>query len=59
MFRVSNSDRSDFPHPLRPAVGPTPAFLSGVKRPGRGVDHSPPSGADVKERTELHLYFPL
>ena len=22
----------------------------GVKRPGRGVDHPPPSGAEVKER---------
>ena len=24
-----------------------------VKRPGRGVDHPPPSSADVKERVEL------
>ena len=29
----------------------------GVKRPGRGVDHPPPSGAEVKERVELYLYF--
>jgi hypothetical protein len=28
----------------------------GVKRPGRGVDHSPPSGFEVKERVELYLY---
>ena len=27
-----------------------------VKRPGRGVDHPPPSSADVKERIELYLY---
>jgi hypothetical protein len=28
-----------------------------VKRPGRGVDHSPPSSsAKVKERVELYLY---
>ena len=28
----------------------------GVKRPGRGVDHRPPSSAEVKERVELYLY---
>jgi hypothetical protein len=30
--------------------------LPGVKRPGRGVDHHPPSSAEVKERVELYLY---
>jgi hypothetical protein len=30
--------------------------FSGVKRPGRGVDHPPPSSAEVKERVELYLY---
>jgi hypothetical protein len=30
----------------------------GVKRPGRGVDHPPPSSAEVVERVELYLYFP-
>ena len=30
----------------------------GVKRPGRGVDHPPSSGAKVKERAELYLYSP-
>jgi hypothetical protein len=30
----------------------------GVKRPGRGVDHPPPSSAEVKERVELYLYSP-
>ena len=29
-----------------------------VKRPGRGVDHSPPSSTEVEERVELHLYSP-
>jgi hypothetical protein len=33
--------------------------LPGVKRPGRGVDHPPPSIAEVKERVELYLYSPL
>jgi len=30
----------------------------GVKRPGRGVDHPPPSSAEVKERVELYICFP-
>ena len=30
----------------------------GVKRPGRGADHPPPSNAEVKERVELYLYSP-
>jgi hypothetical protein len=33
--------------------------LLGVKRPGRGVDHPPASSAKVKEKIELHLYYPL
>ena len=41
----------DFPHPSRPALGPTQ-----VKRPGPGLDHPPPSNAEVKERVELYLY---
>jgi hypothetical protein len=28
----------------------------GVKWPGRGVDHQPPSGTEVKERVELYLF---
>jgi hypothetical protein len=32
---------------------------TGVQRPGWGVDHSPPSSAEVKERVELYLYSPL
>jgi len=30
----------------------------GVKRPGRGIDHPPPSRAEVKERVQLYLYSP-
>ena len=30
----------------------------GVKRPGRGIDHPPPSSAEVKERVELRIYYP-
>jgi hypothetical protein len=29
----------------------------GVKLPGCGVDHPPPSSAEVKERVELYLYY--
>jgi len=36
----------------------TGSFLR-VKQPGRGVDHPTPSGAEVKERVELHIYSPL
>ena len=36
----------------------TYCFLPGVKRPGRGVDHPPPSSAEVKEKVELNLYSP-
>jgi hypothetical protein len=30
----------------------------GVKLPGRSVDHPPPCSAEVKERIDIHLYFP-
>ena len=33
-------------------------YFPGVKRPGRGVDHPPPSRAEVKERVELYFYSP-
>ena len=34
-------------------------FPRGVKRPGRGVDHPPPSSVEAKERVELYLYSSL
>ena len=52
----------DFAHPSIPPWGPQSllynryrVFFSGVKRPGRGVDHPRPSNAEVKERVELYL----
>ena len=32
--------------------------FSGVKWPGRGVDHPAPSSAEVRERVKLYLYSP-
>jgi len=44
-------------HPASYTMG-TGSF-PGVKRPGRDVDHTPPSGAEVRERVELYLYTPF
>jgi hypothetical protein len=43
-------------HPASYTMG-TGSF-SEVKRPGRGVDHPPPSSADVKEKIERYLCSP-
>jgi hypothetical protein len=43
-------------HPASCTMG-TGSF-PGVKRPGRGADHPPPSSAEVNERVELYLYHP-
>jgi hypothetical protein len=56
----------DFPHLSIPALGPTqppihwvPHLFPGVKRPERGVDHPPPSSAEVEGRIELARPFCL
>jgi len=43
-------------HPASCAMG-IRSFL-GVKQPGHGIDHPPPSSADVKESVALYLYSP-
>jgi len=52
----------DFPHMCRPALRLTQPpvqwvrGLSRVKWRAHGVDHPPPSSAEVKERVELYMY---
>jgi len=41
-------------HPTSYAMGT--GSSPGVKRPGRGVDHPPPSSSEVKEKEGLHFY---
>ena len=59
--------RRKFSAPVQTCPGAHPASCTmhtgslsrGVKRPGRGVDHVPPSRNEVKERKELYIYSPL
>jgi len=43
--------------PVRP-WGLGIGFFPGVNLLGRGVDHPPPSSAEVKDRVELYLSYP-
>jgi len=43
-------------HPASYTMGT--GFFPGVNRLGHGVDHPPPSSAEVKERVKLYLYSP-
>jgi len=52
-----------FSAPIQTGPGAHPASFTmdtgsfpGVKRPGRGVDHPPHLGDEVKERVDLYLY---
>jgi len=51
--------------PVRICPGAQPASytmgtgsLTGIRRPGRGVNHPTPPSAEVTETVELHLYSP-
>jgi hypothetical protein len=52
----------DFPHLSRTVLESTSLLYNGyrvfpgVKQPGRGVDHPPPSSAEVKETVELYVH---
>jgi hypothetical protein len=57
---------SRFSAPVQTGLGAHPACYTmgtrcfpGVNRSGRGLDHPPPSSAEVKERVELYLYSPM
>ena len=57
--------RARFSAPVQTGPGAYPAFcimgtgsFPGVKRPGRGADHPPPSKRRGHERVELYLYSP-
>ena len=61
--RIPVGARFSAPTHTGPGAHPAPCTIStgsfpGVNRPGRGVDHPPPSSAEVKERVELYLYSP-
>jgi hypothetical protein len=43
----------------QPPIQWVPGAFPGVKRPGREVDHSPSSSAEVKEWVELYLHSPI
>jgi hypothetical protein len=45
-------------HPATCTMGGYQVSFPGVKRQGRGVDHPPPSSAEIKERVELYLCSP-
>ena len=54
-----------FSAPVQTDPGAYPGFYTmgtgsflGVKRPGRGADHPPPSKCRGQERVELYLYSP-
>ena len=54
-----------FSAPVQTGPGAHPASYTmgtgsfpGVKRPGRDVDHPPPSSAEVEGRAELYIYSP-
>jgi hypothetical protein len=63
---IKNLGETRFSAPVQTGPGaPSTCYIigtgfsaPGVKRPGCGLNHSPPLNAEVKERLELYLYFP-
>ena len=61
--RIESRWGARFSAPVQTGPGAHPASYTmvtgsspGVKRPGRGVDHPPPSSAEVEGRVQLYLY---
>jgi hypothetical protein len=54
IFSTRQTGPGAYPAPCTMGTG----SFTGVKRPGRGVNHPPPSITKVKERVELYLYSP-
>jgi hypothetical protein len=42
--------------PTQPPIQLVPGLSRGLSRPGRGVDHPPPFGTEIKDKVELYLY---
>ena len=58
--------RRDYPHPSRPALGHTqppirrePSLFRGLKRPGRGVDHTPQLAPRLNREYSYTIVPPL
>jgi hypothetical protein len=57
-FHFSESSRLAL-RSTQPRVRWVPGALSpGVKRPGREVDHSPPTSAEIKKNVDLYIHSP-
>ena len=66
MSGVRNLVEARFSAPAQSGRGTHPTSYTtgtvsvlGVKQPGRGVDHPPPSSAEGEESAELYVYSPL
>jgi len=44
-----------FLHPSRHTLEPYQSHTNGVKWSGRGIDHPPPTSAEVKERVQVYF----
>ena len=63
---IESQWRSKFSAPVQTCPGAHPACCTmgtgcflGVKWPGRGVDHPPPSRAEVEGSVQLYIYSPF
>jgi hypothetical protein len=56
--RIPVGTRLSAPFQTSPGAHPASCTMgTGTKRLGRGIDHTPLSTAEVKERVELYLYL--